>query len=76
MIRLTAILCVLYPLTAFAQPAHEHAMPVNAVGGGIPNFCSAPTATAVADGAWSSAATWSSGAVPSDGAKVVIPAGR
>ena len=51
-------------------------MPVNAVGGGIPNFCSVPTATAVADGAWSAAATWSTGAVPSDGAKVVIPAGR
>jgi G8 domain len=49
---------------------------VNAVGGGIPIFCASPTATAVADGRWSAPATWSSGAVPSAGAKVLIPAGR
>src|SRR5436190_10699057 len=76
MIRLIAILCVLCPTAAFAQAAHEHAMPVNAVGGGLPYFCSAPTATAIADGAWSAAATWSGRVVPSDDAKVVIPAGR
>ena len=51
-------------------------MPVNAVGGGVPYFCASPTATAVADGVWSSPATWSSRAVPAAGAKVIIPAGR
>ena len=51
-------------------------MPVNAVGGGVPYFCASPTATAVADGPWSSPATWSNQAVPAAGAKVLIPAGR
>ena len=37
---------------------------------------SGPTATAVADGRWSAPATWSTHAVPSAGAKVLIPAGR
>jgi hypothetical protein len=76
MIRLTALLCVLSPLAAFAQTVHEHAMPINAVGGGVPFFCAAPTATAVADGRWSAPATWSTNTVPSAGAKVLIPAGR
>ena len=70
------LLFLLCPLVAAAQSVHEHAMPVNAVGGGIPIFCASPTATAVADGRWSAPATWSSGAVPSAGAKVLIPAGR
>jgi hypothetical protein len=76
MIRLTILLCVLCPLAAAAQPLHEHAMPVNAVGGGIPYFCANPTATAAADGRWSEPGTWSTGAVPSAGAKVLIPPGR
>jgi hypothetical protein len=77
MIRLIAVLvCVSCPAAALAQPVHEHAMPVNAVGGGVPYFCASPTATAVADGPWSSPATWSSRAVPAAGAKVLIPAGR
>jgi hypothetical protein len=61
---------------ALAQPVHEHALPVNAVGGGLPYFCSQPTATAVADGRWSAPTTWSGKAVPSAGAKVLIPSGR
>jgi hypothetical protein len=76
MIRLTALFCFLYPIAALAQPVHEHAMAVNAVGGGVPYFCVGATATAVADGRWSVPATWSTHAVPSAGAKVLIPAGR
>jgi hypothetical protein len=63
-------------MAALAQPVHEHAMPVNAVGGGVPHFCASPTATALADGPWSSPGTWSNRAVPAAGAKVLIPAGR
>ena len=76
MIRLIAFLFVLHPLAAVAQPVHEHALPVNAVGGGVPPFCAQPTAIAVADGRWSAPATWSTHAVPSAAAKVLIPAGR
>jgi hypothetical protein len=64
------------PFAAWAQPAHEHAFPVNAVGGGLPYFCSAPTVTAVSDGRWSEPATWSARTVPDQHAKVLIPAGR
>ena len=56
---LIGILSLLHPLAAAAQPVHEHAMPVNAVGGGVPHFCAQPTATVVADGRWSAPATWS-----------------
>jgi hypothetical protein len=76
MIRLTALLCVLCPIAALAQTVHEHAMRVKAVGGGVPYFCAAPTATAVADGRWSAPSTWSSNVVPRAGAKVLIPAGH
>ena len=61
---------------AFAQPAHEHALPVNAVGGGVPHFCSQPSAIAVADGRWSAPGTWSANAVPAAGARVLVPSGR
>jgi hypothetical protein len=64
------------PLVVYGQAAHEHALPVNAVGGGIPHYCVQPTATAVADGRWSSPSTWSTNAVPAAGAKVLIPHGR
>src|SRR5215213_2445696 len=74
--RLIAVFCLLCPVAAFAQPVHEHAMPVNAVGGGVPYFCASPTATAMADGPWSSPGTWSNRAIPAAGAKVLIPAGR
>ena len=72
---LIGILVVL-PLAAAAQPAHQHAMPVNAVGGGLPPFCSQPTAVALADGPWSAPSTWSSNAVPAAAARVLVPAGR
>jgi hypothetical protein len=71
-----AVLTLICPLSARAQQAHEHSMTVNAVGGGIPYFCAAPTATAVADGPWSDPATWSPREVPAANAKVSIPAGR
>ncbi len=41
----------------------------------VPNVCPAPTTTAVADGPWSSGATWG-GSVPSATESVLIPAGR
>ena len=64
------------PLTALGQTEHVHAMRVNGVPGGLPIFCAAPTTVAVTDGAWSSAATWSSGRAPGAADKVAIPAGR
>src|SRR5262245_14345895 len=73
---LIGMVVVAYSRAAGAQPAHDHAMPVNAVAGGVPYFCSQPTATAVTDGRWSAPATWSTNTVPSAGAKVLIPSGR
>jgi hypothetical protein len=72
----SVVICLSGPVPLLAQATHEHAMPVNAVGGGVPYFCGGPTATAVADGRWSAPATWSTNAVPSAGAKVLIPGER
>ena len=71
-----ALLTLISPLSVRAQQPHEHALTVNAVGGGVPLFCASPTATAVADGPWSDAGTWSTGSVPGADAKVSIPTGR
>ncbi len=42
----------------------------------FPNHHDPAVVHAVADGSWFSARTWSSGAVPGDGARVLIPCGR
>jgi hypothetical protein len=63
---------------AFAQltMAHDHGMMVNGVPGGLPAFCQTPTVTSVANGAWSSPATWSTRRVPGANDKVLIAAGH
>ncbi|MBI3047892.1 MAG: hypothetical protein HYY76_06230 [Acidobacteria bacterium] len=59
--------------TARAQD-HAHIPPASGIAHGIPRMC-APTVTAVADGAWSNAATWSTGRVPAAGDRVHIRPG-
>ena len=61
---------------AFAQAAHDHAMPmtVHGVPGGVPDFCGNPTVTSVASGAWSSPATWSTKKVPGANDRVKVSA--
>ena len=71
-----AVLAFVAPLAAFAQTAHDHVLPVNAVAGGLPYFCEEPTAVAVTSGRWSNPATWSTNAVPGRDAKVLIASGR
>jgi hypothetical protein len=72
-----AFLGIVVPPAAFAQGlVHDHALPVNAVAGGLPSFCANPTAIAVTSGRWSSPATWSTHAVPGRDARVLIAAGR
>src|SRR2546425_2471971 len=71
-----AVLAFVAPLAAFAQTAHDHVLPVNAVAGGLPYFCEEPTAVAVTSGRWSNPATWATNAVPGRDAKVLIASGR
>jgi hypothetical protein len=72
-----AIAVLACPLGALAQTAHQHhAFPANAVGGGVPYFCAAPTVSAARNGRWSDPATWSTNKVPGADAKVLIAAGR
>ena len=59
--------------TAWAQE-HAHG-PASGIAHGIPRICAGPTVTTAADGAWSSAATWSTGRVPAAGDKVLIRPG-
>lgn len=59
--------------TALAQE-HVHGA-ASGIAHGIPRICAGATVTAVADGAWSAAATWSTGRVPAAGDKVLIRPG-
>jgi hypothetical protein len=59
--------CVL----ALATAAGAQSLPM-----GIPDLCVGPTITAVANGGWSAAATWSPARVPTVGDRVRVPAGR
>ena len=65
---------VFFALTsvASAQATHNHARDVHGVPGGVPEFCSQPTVTSVAAGAWSNPATWSTGKVPAADSRVAI----
>lgn len=76
--RATAILAMamLPAVAATAQTAHDHAMAVNGVPGGLPMFCANPTVTSVASGAWSSPTTWSTRRVPGTNDKVLIANGH
>ncbi|MEQ1575524.1 MAG: G8 domain-containing protein [Vicinamibacterales bacterium] len=57
-------------LVSFAQD-HVHG-PASGIPHGIPQFCANPTVSSVADGAWSSASTWSTGRVPAAGDAIRI----
>src|SRR2546428_11834163 len=61
---------------AWSQEVHNHTREVHGVPGGVPDFCSQPTITSVADGAWSNPATWSSGKIPTSQDRVTISAER
>jgi hypothetical protein len=59
-----------------AALAQDHAHgPASGIAHGIPRICAGPTVTSVADGAWSSAATWSTARVPAAGDKVLVKPG-
>src|SRR5262245_37357348 len=60
----------------WAQEIHNHPRDVHGVPGGVPDFCSQPTVTSVADGLWSNPATWSTGKIPASDARVAISTGR
>src|SRR5581483_4759670 len=61
--------------TARAQ-AHSHLGPASGIAHGVPRVCAKPTViTSVGSGAWSSAATWSSGRVPGAGDAVLVASG-
>jgi len=74
--RLSLILLTAGVSSAFAQDAHEHNRHVHGVPGGVPELCASPTVTAVADGAWSTPATWSTHRVPGLGDRIEIGPGR
>src|SRR5579864_7855228 len=59
-----------------AQDAHNHALEVHGVPGGVPEFCPNPTVTSVASGAWSDPATWSTKKAPAAGDRVAVCAGH
>ena len=65
-----------WPLSAGAQPAHDHTPAVSGVPQGIPYFCSSPSVTSTASGLWSDPKTWSTGNVPGANDKVKIAAGH
>ncbi len=60
----------------FAQQAHNHNRHVHGVPGGVPELCANPNARAVASGAWSNPATWSSMRVPQAKDRVAIGPGQ
>jgi len=49
---------------------------VHGVPGGVPDFCANPTVVSVANGAWSTASTWSGNRVPAANDRVLIGAGH
>ena len=62
--------------SAFVQAqTHEHVAAASGIAHGIPRVCAAPTVTSVANGAWSSAATWSTRRVPAAGDAVLVKTG-
>jgi hypothetical protein len=60
--------------TVWAQE-HVHG-PASGIAHGVPRICVGPTVESVADGNWSSGATWSTGRVPAAADKVLIRPGR
>lgn len=71
-------------LSAFASQAQQHtehvntalgAQQVHGVPGGVPELCANATSVSTASGAWTNAATWTSGKVPASNDRVLIRAG-
>ena len=70
----SAILCAVLIAGPAAAQTHEHTPATSGVPQGIPLFCASPSVVSVASGAWSSAATWSTGRAPAAGDRVRISA--
>jgi hypothetical protein len=67
------LFAALISLPAAAQ-THEHTPATSGVPQGIPLFCANPSVVSAGSGAWSNAATWSTGRVPAAGDRVRISA--
>ena len=74
----TAVVVVACGWTAFAagQDAHLHTPSVSGMPQGVPFFCTSPTVTSAASGAWSDPRTWSAGKIPGANDKVLVGAGH
>ncbi|MGH9256860.1 MAG: G8 domain-containing protein [Vicinamibacterales bacterium] len=71
-VGVAALVASLGPLRA---QDHAHLAGASGILHGIPRICAEPTVTAVASGAWSSPATWSTRRVPSAGDAVRVAGG-
>jgi len=74
--RLSLIFLVAGVPAVLAQQAHDHNLHVHGVPGGVPELCANPTVTAVADGAWSNPATWSTHRAPGVNDRIAIGPGH
>ena len=61
--------------SAVSQPL-PHTPAISGMPHGVPLFCSEPTVTSTASGAWSDPGAWSTGSVPAADDRVVIAAGH
>src|SRR5579864_4408443 len=74
--RLSLILLVAGAPVMLAQQTHDHNLHVHGVPGGVPELCANPTVTAVANGAWSNPAIWSTHKTPDRNDRIAIDRGR
>ena len=72
---LAALTCGAGLAAAASQPL-PHTPAISGMPHGVPLFCSEPTVTSTAGGAWSDSGTWSTGSVPAADDRVVIAEGH